>query len=162
MILYFRKGARVTELLLAKDTLRPGMLTNGYIFMVIESDSRGHIGIMPSEREHFDLEWMASAAFWTRARQLSDLGWEADDYPSAVILLKYYEASDMAEKQKRALQRKYEKRQALCLKTYKPRLCAECGHLFQPNNAKQKYCSIGCQKRYWQEAHRREKKGKET
>lgn len=28
MILYFRKGARVTELLLAKDTLRPGMLTN--------------------------------------------------------------------------------------------------------------------------------------
>lgn len=90
MILYFRKGARVTELLLAKDTLRPGMLTNGYIFMVIESDARGHIGIMPSEREHFDLEWMASAAFWTKARQLSDHGWEADDYPSAVILLKYY------------------------------------------------------------------------
>ena len=25
MILYFRKGARVTELLLAKDTLRPGL-----------------------------------------------------------------------------------------------------------------------------------------
>lgn len=67
MILYFRKGARVTELLLAKDTLRPGMLTNGYLFMVIESDAMGHIGIMPSEREHFDLEWMASAAFWTRA-----------------------------------------------------------------------------------------------
>lgn len=55
MILYFHKGARVTELLLAKDTLRPGMLTNGYLFMVIESDARGHIGIMPSEREHFDL-----------------------------------------------------------------------------------------------------------
>lgn len=109
MILYFRKGARVTELLLAKDTLRPGMLTRGYIFMVIESDARGHIGIMPSEREHFDLEWMASAAFWTRARQLSDSGWEADDYPEAVILLKYYEASDMAEKKKRALERKYEK-----------------------------------------------------
>lgn len=102
MILYFRKGARVTELLLAKDTLRPGMLTNGYLFMVIESDARGHIGIMPSWREHFDLEWMASAAFWTRARQLSDSGWEADDYPEAVILLKYYEASDMAEKKKRA------------------------------------------------------------
>ncbi len=162
MILYFRKGARVTELLLAKDTLRPGMLINGYLFMVIESDAHGHIGIMPSEREHFDLEWMASAAFWTRARQLSDRGWEADGYPGAVILLKYYEASDMAEKQKRALERKHEKRQALYRNAYKPRLCAECGHLFQPNTAKQKYCSIGCQKRYWQEAHRREKKGEET
>ena len=161
MILYFRKGARVTELLLAKDTLRPGMLTKGYVFMVIKSDARGHIGIMPSEREHFDLEWMASAAFWTKARQLSDHGWEADDYPSAVILLKYYEASDMAEKQKRALERKQKKRQALCRKTYEPRLCAECGHLFQPNTAKQKYCSIGCQKRYLQEAHRREKKEKQ-
>lgn len=162
MILYFRKGARVTELLLAKDTLRPGMLTKGYLFMVIESDARGHIGIMPSEREHFDLEWMASTAFWTKARQLSDRGWEADDYPGSVILLKYYEASDMAEKKKRALQRKQKKRQSLCGKTYEPRLCAACGHLFQPNTAKQKYCSIGCQKRYWQEAHRREKKGKET
>ena len=161
MILYFRKGARVTELLLAKDTLRPGMLTNGYLFMVIESDARGHIGIMPSEREHFDFGWMASAAFWTRARQLSDRGWEADGYPGAVILLKYYEASDMAEKKKRALQRKHEKEQALRRKTYEPRLCAECGHLFQPNTAKQKYCSIGCQKRYWQEAHRREKKEKQ-
>ena len=109
MILYFRKGARATELLLAKDTLRPGMLTNGYLFMVIESEARGHIGIMPSEREHFDLEWMASAAFWTRARQLSDRGWEADGYPGAVILLKYYEASDTAEKKKRALERKYKK-----------------------------------------------------
>ena len=154
MILYFRKGARVTELLLAKDTLRPGMLTNGYIFMVIESDARGHIGIMPSERDHFDREWMASAAFWTRARQLSDHGWEADDYPG-------YEASDTAEKKKRALERKRKKRQSLCGKIYKPRLCAVCGHLFQPNNAKQKYCSIGCQKRYWKEAHRREKKGKQ-
>lgn len=162
MILYFRKGARVTELLLAKDTLRPGMLTNGYLFMLIESDARGHIGIMPSEREHFDLEWMASAAFWTKARQLSDSGWEAEGYPGAVILLKYYEASDTAEKQKRALERKHEKRQALYRKAYKPRLCAECGHLFQPSTARQKYCSIGCQKRYWQEAHRREKKGKET
>lgn len=161
MILYFRKGARVTELLLAKDTLRPGMLTRGYIFMVIESDARGHIGIMPSEREHFDLEWMASAAFWTKARQLSDRGWEAAGYPGAVILLKYYEASDMAEKKKRALQRKHEKGQALCQKAHKSRLCAECGHLFQPNTAKQKYCSIGCQKRYWQEAHRREKKEKQ-
>lgn len=160
MILYFRKGARVTELLLAKDTLRPGMLTNGYLFMVIESDARGHIGIMPSEREHFDLEWMASAAFWTKARQLSDRGWEADDYPRAVILLKYYEASDTAEKKKRALQRKHEKGQALP-KAHESRLCAECGHLFQPNTAKQKYCSIGCQKRYWQEAHRREKKEKQ-
>lgn len=102
MIIYFRKGNRVIELLLAKDTLRPGMLTKGYVFMVIESDTRGHLGIMPSEREHFDLEWMASAAFWTKARQLSDRGWEADGYPGAVILLKYYEASDMAEKQKRA------------------------------------------------------------
>lgn len=161
MILYFRKGARVTELLLAKDTLRPGMLTKGYLFMVIESDARGHIGIMPSEREHFDLEWMASTAFWTKARQLSDHGWEADGYPGAVILLKYYEASDMAEKKKRALERKHEKGQALCRKTYKPRLCAECGHLFKPNTAKQKYCSIGCQKRYWQEVHRREKKEKQ-
>ena len=159
MILYFRKGARVTELLLAKDTLRPGMLTNSYLFMVIESDARGHIGIMPSEREHFDLEWMASAAFWTRARQLSDRGWKARGYPEAVILLKYYEASDMAEKKKRALERKQRKGQSLCGKIYKPRLCAECGHLFQPNTAKQKYCSIGCQKRYWQ-AHRREKKEK--
>ena len=161
MILYFRKGARATELLLAKDTLRPGMLTKGYVFMVIESDARGHIGIMPSEREHFDLEWMASTAFWTKARQLSDHGWEADDYPSAVILLKYYEASDTAEKKKHALERKRKKRQSLRGKIYKPRLCAVCGHLFQPNTAKQKYCSIGCQKRYWQEAHRREKKGKE-
>lgn len=161
MILYFRKGTRVTELLLAKDTLRPGMLTNGYLFMVIESDARGHIGIMPSDREHFDLEWMANAAFWTKARQLSDSGWEADDYPGAVILLKYYEASDMAEKKKRALQRKCEKRQALCRKTYEPRPCVGCGHLFQPSTAKQKYCSIGCQKRYWQEAHRREKKEKQ-
>lgn len=110
MIIYFRKGNRVIELLLAKDTLRPGMLTKGYLFMVIESDARGHIGIMPSEREHFDLEWMANAAFWTRARQLSDSGWEADDYPEAVILLKYYEASDTAEKKKRALERKYEKK----------------------------------------------------
>ena len=160
MILYFRKGARVTELLLAKDTLRPGMLTKGYLFMVIESDARGHIGIMPSEREHFDLEWMASAAFWTRARQLSDRGWKARGYPEAVILLKYYEASDMAEKKKRALERKQRKGQSLCQKTYEPRLCAECGHLFQPNTAKQKYCSIGCQKRYWQ-AHRREKKEKQ-
>lgn len=161
MILYFRKGARVTELLLAKDTLRPGMLTKGYVFMVIESDAHGHIGIMPSEREHFDLEWMASAAFWTKARQLSDRGWEADDYPEAVILLKYYEASDMAEKKKRALERKQKKGQALCQKALKPRLCVSCGHLFQPNTAKQKYCSIGCQKRYWQEAHRREKKEKQ-
>lgn len=160
MILYFRKGTRTTELLLAKDTLRPGMLTKGYLFMVIESDARGHIGIMPSEREHFDLEWMANAAFWTKARQLSDSGWEADDYPGAVILLTYYEASDMAEKKKRALQRKHEKRQSLCGKIYKPRLCVVCGHLFQPKTAKQKYCSIGCQKRYWQ-AHRREKKEKQ-
>lgn len=161
MILYFRKGARVTELLLAKDTLRPGMLTNGYLFMVIESDSRGHLGIMPSEREHFDLEWMVSAAFWTKARQLSDHGWEADDYPGAVILLKYYEASDTAEKKKHALERKQRKGQSLCQRAYKPRLCAACGHLFQPSTAKQKYCSIDCQKRYWQEAHRREKKGKQ-
>lgn len=161
MILYFRKGARVTELLLAKDTLRPGMLTNGYLFMVIESDARGHLGIMPSEREHFDLEWMASAAFWTKARQLSDRGWKAAGYPEAVILLKYYEASDMAEKKKRALERKQKKRQSLCGKIYEPRLCVECGHLFQPNTAKQKYCSIGCQKRYWQEAHRRERKEKQ-
>ena len=64
---------------------------------------------MPSEREHFDLDWMASAAFWTRARQLSDRGWEARGYPEAVILLKYYEASDTAEKKKRALERKHEK-----------------------------------------------------
>lgn len=161
MILYFHKGARVTELLLAKDAMRPGMLTNGCLFMVIESDARGHIGIMPSEREHFDFEWMASAAFWTKARQLSDRGWEADGYSGAVILLQYYEASDMAEKQKRALEQKYEKRQALCRKTYEPRLCVYCGHLFQPNTARQKYCSIGCQKRYWQEAHRREKKEKQ-
>lgn len=160
MILYFRKGTRTTELLLTKDTLRPGMLTKGYIFMVIESDARGHIGIMPSEREHFDLEWMASAAFWTKARQLSDHGWEADDYPGAVILLKYYEASDTAEK-KRALERKQRKGQSLCQRTYKPRLCAECGHLFRPSTAKQKYCSIGCQKRYWQKARRREKKEKQ-
>ena len=161
MILYFRKGARVTELLLAKDTLRPGMLTNGYLVLVIESDARGHVGIMPSEREHFDLDWMASAAFWTKARQLSDRGWEADGYSGAVILLKYYEASDMAEKKKRALQRKHEKRQSLCGKIYKPRLCVVCGHLFQSNTAKQKYCSIGCQKRYWQEVHRCEKKAKQ-
>lgn len=161
MIIYFRKGTRTIELLLAKDTLRPGMLTNGYLFMVIESDARGHVGIMPSEREHFDLEWMANAAFWTRARQLSDSGWEADDYPEAVILLKYYEASDMAEKKKHALERKQKKGQVFCQRAYKPRLCASCGHLFQPNTAKQKYCSIGCQKRYWQEAHRREKKEKQ-
>lgn len=62
MIIYFRKGGRSIELLLAKNTLRPGMLTNGYIFMVIESDARGHLGIMPSEQEYFDLGWMASAA----------------------------------------------------------------------------------------------------
>lgn len=164
MILYFRKGARVTELLLAKDTLKPGMLTKGYVFMVIESDAKGHLGIMPSEREHFDLEWMANAAFWTKARQLSDRGWEADDYPGTVILLKYYEASDTAEKKKRALQRKHEKGQALCQRAHKPRLCVGCGHLFQPSTAKQKYCSIDCQKRYWKEAKeacRREKKGKE-
>lgn len=74
MIIYFRKGNRVIELLLAKDTLRPGMLTKGYVFMVIESDTRGHLGIMPSEREHFDLEWMASATFWAKAHQLSDRG----------------------------------------------------------------------------------------
>ena len=160
MILYFRKGARVTELLLAKDTLRPGMLTNGYLFMVIESDARGRIGIMPSEREHFDLEWMASAAFWTRARQLSDSGWEADGYPGAVIRLKYNEAIKTAEKQKRSLQRKHEKRQALCRKTYEPRLCAECGHLFQPNTAKQKYCSVGCRSRHGNDMHRCEKKEK--
>ena len=160
MIIYFRKGNRVIELLLAKDTLRPGMLTKGYVFMVIESDARGHLGIMPSEREHFDLEWMASAAFWTKARQLSDSGWEADDYPGAVILLKYYEASDMAEKQKRALERKQAKGQALCQKALKPRLCATCGHLFRPNGPNQKYCSIDCQKRHWQEVHRREKKEK--
>lgn len=160
MILYFRKGARVTELLLAKDTLRPGMLTKGYLFMVIESDARGHIGIMPSEREHFDLEWMASAAFWTRARQLSDRGWEADGYPEAVILLKYYEASDMAEKQKRALERKHERRQALCGKIYEPRLCVECGHLFQPNTAKQKYCSVVCRSRHGNDMQRGKKKEK--
>lgn len=150
MILYFRKGARVTELLLAKDTLRPGMLTNGYLFMLIESDARGHIGIMPSEREHFDLEWMASAAFWTKARQLSDSGWEADDYPGAVILLKYYEASDTAEKKKCALEQKRKKRQSLYGKIHEPRLCAECGHLFQPNTAKQKYCSVDCRRRHYQ------------
>ena len=154
MILYFRKGARVTELLLAKDTLRPGMLTKGYILMMIESDARGHIGIMPSEREYFDLEWMANAAFWTRARQLSDRGWEADGYPGAVILLKYYEASDTAEKKKNALERKQKKRQSLCGKIYKPRLCAECGHLFQPNTAKQKYCSVVCQRRHYQSQRR--------
>lgn len=150
MILYFHKGARVTELLLAKDTLRPGMLTNGHLFMVIESDARGHIGIMPSEREHFDLEWMANAAFWTRARQLSDSGWEADGYPGAVILLKYYEASDTAEKKKRALERKQKKRQSLCGKIYEPRLCAVCGHLFQPSTARQKYCSADCRRRHYQ------------
>ncbi len=124
MIIYFRKGNRVIELLLAKDTLRPGMLTKGYVFMVIESDARGHLGIMPSEREHFDLEWMASAAFWAKARQLSDRGWEAAGYPGAVILLKYYEASDMAGKQKRALERKQKKGQALCQKGAKAKaLC---------------------------------------
>lgn len=161
MILYFRKGARVTELLLAKDTLRPGMLTKGYVFMVFESDARGHIGIMPSWREHFDLEWMVSAAFWTKAQQLSDCGWRANGYPGDVIRLKYNEAIKTAEKQKRSLERKYEKRQALCRKTYEPRLCGHCGHLFQPSTARQKYCSIGCQKRYWQETHRREKKEKQ-
>ena len=161
MILYFRKGARVTELLLAKDTLRPGMLTNDYLFMVIESDARGHIGIMPSEREHFDLEWMASAAFWTKAQQLSDCGWKANGYPGDVIRLKYSEASDTAEKKKRALERKQKKRQSLCGKIYEPRLCAVCGHLFQPSTARQKYCSIGCQKRYWQDVHQREKKEKQ-
>lgn len=160
MIIYFRKGNRVIELLLAKDTLRPGMLTKGYVIMVIESDTRGHLGIMPSEREHFDLEWMASATFWAKAHQLSDRGWEADGYPGAVILLKYYEASDMAEKKKRALERKQKKGQALCQKALKPRLCASCGHLFQPSTAKQKYCSIDCQKRHWQKVHRREKREK--
>lgn len=160
MILYFRKGARVTELLLAKDTLRPGMLTNGYLFMVIESDARGHVGIMPSEREHFDLEWMASAAFWTKARQLSDRGWEADDYPGAVILLKYYEASDTAEKKKRALERKQKKRQSLRGKIYEPRLCVVCGHLFQPNTAKQKYCSADCRSRHGNDMQRGKKKEK--
>lgn len=160
MIIYFRKGNRVIELLLAKDTLRPGMLTKGYVFMVIESDARGHLGIMPSEREHFDLDWMASAALWTKARQLSDQGWEADGYPGAVILLKYYEASDVAEKKKHALERKQKKGQALCQKALKPRPCASCGHLFRPNGSNQKYCSIDCQKRHWQEAHRREKKEK--
>ena len=159
MIIYSRKGARVTELLLAKDTLRPGILTKGYLFMVIESDARGHIGIMPSEREHFDLEWMASAAFWTKARQLSDSGWEADGYPDTVILLKYYEASDMAEKQKRALERKQKRGQALCQKALKPRLCASCGHLFRPNGQNQKYCSIDCRKRHWQKTHPK-KRGK--
>ena len=159
MILYFRKGARVTELLLAKDTMRPGMLTNGYLFMVIESDARGHIGIMPSEREHFDLEWMVNAAFWTRAQQLSDCGWEVNGYPGDVIRSKYTEAIKTAEKKKRALQRKHEKRQSLCGKIYKPRLCVGCGHLFQPNTARQKYCSIGCQKRHWQKTHSK-KKGK--
>lgn len=162
MILYFRKGTRVTELLLAKDTLRPGMLTNGYIFMVIESDARGHIGIMPSEREHFDFGWMASATFWTKARQLSDRGWEADGHPGDVIRLKYNEAIKSAEKQERSLQRKHEKRQALCRKTYESRLCVECGHLFQPNTAKQKYCSVRCSIQHWKETHRREKKGKGT
>lgn len=161
MILYFRKGARVIELLLAQDTMRPGMLTNGYLFMVIESDARGHIGIMPNEREHFDLEWMANAAFWTKARQLFDRGWEADDYPSAVILLKYYEASDTAEKKKHALERKQRKGQALCGKIYKPRLCAECGHLFQPNTAKQKYCSVVCRSRHGNDMHRCKKKEKQ-
>lgn len=161
MILYFRKGARVTELLLAKDTMRPGMLTKGYVFMVFESDARGHIGIMPSWQEHFDLEWMASAAFWTKAQQLSDCGWGANGYPGDVIRLKYYEASDMAEKQKRALQRKQRKGQALCQRAYKPKRCVECGHLFQPNTAKQKYCSVDCQKRYWRETHRRERKEKQ-
>lgn len=161
MIIYFRKGNRVIELLLAKDILRPGMLTKGYLFMVIESDARGHVGIMPSEREHFDLEWMASAAFWTKARQLSDRGWEADGYPGAVILLKYYEAIDMEEKKKHARKRKQKRGQALCQRAYKPRLCVECGRLFQPSTARQKYCSIDCQKRHWQEAHRREKKEKQ-
>ena len=160
MILYFRKGARVTELLLAKDTLRPGMLTKGYLFMVIESDARGHIGIMPSEREHFDLEWMANAAFWTKARQLSDRGRKANGYPGDVIRLKYNEAIKTAEKQERSLQRKHEKRQALCRKTYEPRLCAECGHLFQPNTAKQKYCSVVCRRRHGNDMHRCKKKEK--
>lgn len=83
MIIHFHKGTRETELLLAKDTARPGMLTTVHVFMVMESDARGHIGIMPSEREYFDLAWMASVAFWTRARQLLDRGWEADGYPGA-------------------------------------------------------------------------------
>lgn len=161
MIIYFRKGNRVIELLLAKDTLRPGMLTKGYVFMVIESDARGHLGIMPSEREHFDLEWMASAAFWTKARQLSDCGWEADGYPVAVILLKYYEANDMAEKQKRALERKQKRGQALCQRAYKPRLCAACGHLFQPSNERQKYCSIACRNRHGQDVSQRKKREKQ-
>lgn len=161
MILYFRKGARVTELLLAKDTLRPGMLTKGYVFMVFESDARGHIGIMPSWREHFDLEWMASAAFWTKAQQLSDCGWGANGYPGNVIRLKYNEAIKTAEKQERSLERKHEKRQALCRKTYEPRLCVHCGHLFQPNTAKQKYCSVRCSIQHWKETHRREKKEKQ-
>lgn len=160
MIIYFRKGNRVTELLLAKDTLRPGMLTKGYVFMVIESDARGHLGIMPSEREHFDLEWMASAAFWTKAHQLFDRGWEAAGYPGAVILLKYYEASDMAEKQKRALERKQKKGQALCQRALKPRLCASCGHLFQPSTERQKYCSIVCRNRHGQDVCQRKKKEK--
>lgn len=161
MIIYFRKGNRVIELLLAKDTLRPGMLTKGYVFMVIESDTRGHLGIMPSEREHFDLEWMASAAFWTKARQLSDRGWEAAGYPGAVILLKYYEASDMAEKKKRALERKQKKGQALCQKALKPRLCAQCGHLFRPSIERQKYCSIVCRNRHGQDVHQRKQKEKQ-
>ena len=75
--------------------------------------------------------------------------------------MKYYEASDTAEKKKHALERKQRKGQALCQRAYKPKLCVECGHLFQPSTARQKYCSIGCQKRYWQETHRREKKEKQ-
>lgn len=105
MIIYFRKGVRSIELLLAKNTLRPGMLTNGYIFMVIESDARGHLGIMPSEREYFDLGWMASAAFWTRAKQLLDDGWDAEDSSDTVIRFMCAEAIKVAEKKKRASQR---------------------------------------------------------
>lgn len=72
------------------------------------------------------------------------------EYLKDLCALKYYEASDTAEKQKRALERKQKKRQAFCRKTCKPRLCAECGHLFRPNTASQKYCSADCRRRHYQ------------
>ena len=63
------------------DELIKGVLRKGHKMLLAGPSKAGKssalIEIMPSEREHFDLEWLANAAFWTKARQLSDRGWEA-------------------------------------------------------------------------------------
>ncbi len=116
----------------------------GYIFIVQKSNKSGIIPFTPSEPVgHFGLKWPAHAAFWTKARQLSERGYKSIDYPPTAILIEYYKATAMAEKQKEAVEAQRIKQQKLREKAAKPKKCAICGEEFIPATPNTRRC-ISC------------------